>query len=107
MLVVTALRDSRGIYSISAEGHADYADEGFDIVCASVSTLIQALGVGLEDVLELKGVKSFIDRKTRVMSYEWDGSVEEAQTIAWTILLSIKAVAESYPDYIEVREVFR
>lgn len=33
--------------SVSIEGHAEYADPGTDIVCASVSTIMQLCQMGL------------------------------------------------------------
>lgn len=40
-----------------ASGHSGYAPRNKDIVCAAVSTLLQALAVGLIDVLTLNGVQ--------------------------------------------------
>ncbi|MDR1885771.1 MAG: ribosomal-processing cysteine protease Prp [Synergistaceae bacterium] len=103
---VTAEHDSGGICRIQAQGHTGYSDPGTDIVCAAVSALVQALGVGFGDVLRLEGVRIERDRENALISYEWDSSVAEAQCIARTILLSLKAVAESYPEFVAVREFF-
>jgi uncharacterized protein YsxB (DUF464 family) len=104
MMKVTAKYDSNGIYFISALGHAGYADAGSDIVCASVSALVQALGVGLRKVMKLDDVEVARDARSALISYRWDSSIAETQVLALTILLSIKAVSESYHEFVEVIE---
>ena len=44
-------------YGIKAVGHADYAPKGQDIVCAGVSTLIQAYGNYIEQLAEYDKVR--------------------------------------------------
>jgi uncharacterized protein YsxB (DUF464 family) len=105
MLTVTARRCASGLYFISAEGHAGYADEGWDVVCAAVSTLMQALRVGVEDVLGLKGTKFFSDPAIPFMSIEWDGADRDAQQLARTILLSLRGVEAAYSDFVNIVDV--
>ena len=104
MLEITARYNSSGIFHISACGHSGFASSGSDIVCASVSTLIQALHVGLEDVLHLDSLNVESVPAIPKMSIEWDAADTSAQLIAQTILLSLKAVANSYPDFVIVFE---
>ncbi|MDR1481280.1 MAG: ribosomal-processing cysteine protease Prp [Synergistaceae bacterium] len=105
MMEITAKYDSNGIYFISAQGHTGYAHRGADIVCAAVSSLIQALGVGLRDVLKLENAEIKRDAESALISYKWDSSLVEAQCLAKTILLSVKSVSESYHEFIEVIEI--
>jgi uncharacterized protein YsxB (DUF464 family) len=106
MLTVTARHGADGLRSISSEGHAGFADDGEDIVCAAVSTLMQALLVGLEDVLGLEDVKFTSDAQKPRMSIEWGSGGLGAQQIARTVLLSLKGVAASYPGCVSVDEFF-
>ena len=48
-------------YKIIVSGHSGYAEEGSDIVCASISTLAQTVCVGLENVLKLKPITKISD----------------------------------------------
>ncbi|MBM3460790.1 MAG: ribosomal-processing cysteine protease Prp [Armatimonadetes bacterium] len=49
MIRVTVRRDPLGrIAAFEARGHAAYDEEGFDIVCAAVSALLQTALLGLE-----------------------------------------------------------
>ena len=51
MVQVTIRRDSRErLSSFFASGHAGWADSGQDVVCAAVSTLLQAAWLGLDEV---------------------------------------------------------
>ncbi len=104
MLEVIAKYNSVGICHISARGHSGFASSGYDIVCAAVSTLMQALHVGLTDVLQLGDVSLASDPEIPVMCIEWVSDDYTAQKIAQTMLLSIKAVANSYPDFVVVYE---
>lgn len=104
MFVVTASRDTHDrICRLSARGHSGFAEEGSDIVCAAVSTLMQSLHVGLSDVLKID-VTQRSDPKIPEMTIEWDASNDSGQQLARTILLSLKAVANSYPEYVSVLE---
>ena len=104
MMQVTARRDDFGIFSISAQGHTGYAEQGSDIVCAAVSVLMQALQVGLQDVLEMDDVEVETDSAIPRMAFKWDSEDEDGQIVAETIFRSLEAVANSYPDFVTVIE---
>jgi hypothetical protein len=40
MIVVTIYKDQEGFIGFEAEGHAEYAESGTDIICAAVSVLM-------------------------------------------------------------------
>lgn len=42
-----------GVYTLTVKGHADYEDEGFDAVCASISALIYTLAQNVKDADDL------------------------------------------------------
>lgn len=104
MMQVTARRDDFGIFSISAQGHTGFAEHGSDIVCAAVSTLMQALLVGLQDVLEMEDVEVDTVPEIPRMAFTWDSEDEDGQIVAETIFRSLEAVASSYPDFVTVTE---
>lgn len=103
MLVITAKYDTFGICRLSAQGHSGFAESGSDIVCAAVSTLMQTLYVGLVDVLHIDATEKD-NREIPEMTIEWRGPNDSAQQLARTIFLSLKAVANSYPEYVSVVE---
>ncbi len=106
MLTVTAYRDEAGIRALSAEGHTGFSEAGTDIVCASVSALIQALWLGLEDVIGVEDLKAVSNPEIPLMRLEWDSRIDSAQVLARTIFLSVRAIADDHPAYVKVNEVF-
>lgn len=96
------LLDGR-IRSIIAEGHSGFAEQGGDIVCAAVSSLMQALWIGLEDVLEVEDLTIVSDPEIPLMSLSWqdDG---ESQALARTIQLALISIASEYPDHVTIDE---
>lgn len=72
--------------SISAKGHANYAEPGKDIVCAAVSTLMQTL--------ELRGIA----RKSKGNMFVQTKDKEALQLV----LDGLRMISENYPEYVEV-----
>ena len=46
-MIEIKINKSGNVKSVSLEGHADYAEHGSDIVCASVSTIFEVMTMGL------------------------------------------------------------
>lgn len=80
-------------------GHADYAEHGLDIVCASVSALTQTAILGLDHY-------HYIDAKIR------NGHIavhvlkddHTSDTIIKTMLLGLEEIARLHPDHVQVKE---
>lgn len=107
MLRVVAKIERSQIAEISATGHTGYSSSGTDIVCASVSTLIQALHLGLEEVIGLgpDELDAIYDDAAPFMQIRWRSRDHACSVLAWTIFKSIKAVAHEFPDFVSVDEV--
>lgn len=103
MMALTVRRDGRGICAVAASGHTGYSEHGSDIVCAAASTLMQALLVGLQDVLGIEAEVEANPAEPR-MAISWDSGHEGSQVVAETICRSLWAVANSYPDFVTVNE---
>ncbi len=99
MIQVKVTRNEEGlISSFKIEGHSGYAERGQDIVCAAVSALSQTTLMGLEEVLGLSPA---------VIRYEGmlEVAVREprlAAALLDAMLLGLRDVARSYPEYIRV-----
>lgn len=66
---------------------------------------MQALAVGLLDVLSLKDVDQRIDPKEALMSYRWKEPITpELATLTETVFLSLKGIERAYPDYVKIFE---
>jgi uncharacterized protein YsxB (DUF464 family) len=65
---------------------------------------MEALGAGLEEVLQRPDVKTARDAGVPRMSYEW-GPSAETEIIARTIAVSLESLANTYPEYIKYEEI--
>lgn len=95
MIVVEV--DKQGI---TVDGHAGYAESGYDIVCAAVSVLAQNLIVSLNEFTN--------DRITHV---QHDGHVrvdfkdlsERGQLLVDSFFIGICGIANAYPEYLAIK----
>lgn len=109
MTEVTVKYKNDQIVSISAEGHADFADLGEDIVCAAASVLMQTAVNSLYNVAELEFVIFEAEEETAYMHLELPGNLSNdqaymAQIILKTVLTGFQGIAEAYPNNIRLYE---
>ena len=52
MINVIVIKQNQTIKTIEATGHSGYAEEGNDIVCSAVSTLMETLANGLTEIVK-------------------------------------------------------
>lgn len=89
-------------YEIKVEGHAGYAEEGKDIVCSAVSTLVQTLASslrGMGSCLASYG-ETMHNGKAWIKCTPRECSRESVDTIYKTIITGLKGVAKAYPDHV-------
>ncbi|HOB22115.1 MAG: ribosomal-processing cysteine protease Prp [Firmicutes bacterium] len=97
MIKVLIRKQGQLITEIRAQGHSGYAEAGSDIVCAGVSALLQALKIGLE---ELAGEEiGKIEDGFLACPVSSD---PKAQFLAKVMELSLREMAQSYSDYLQV-----
>jgi uncharacterized protein YsxB (DUF464 family) len=103
MLDVTFSRDSRNrLSSVFADGHADWAEHGRDIVCAAVSAILQAARLGLE---EHAGVAVDAHQEGGLMRLRWPEAVRDdprVVAIVTTAELATAKIAEQYPQHVAI-----
>jgi uncharacterized protein YsxB (DUF464 family) len=98
--------DSRArLSSFFASGHAGWADDGRDVVCAAVSAILQSAWLGLAEVAHV-AVEGTRDKG--LLELAWPESARDdaaARAIVTTAALSIERIAMQYPDHIRaIRE---
>lgn len=85
---------------ITASGHAGYAPKGYDIVCAAFSVLSLTLDTA---------VKKFTDDNIEIvlesgrMKAQWQQVSPEGLLLIKAYIEGVKALAENYPEYINVQ----
>lgn len=102
MVEVQVARGPEGsVQEIECSGHAGFDDgEGLDLVCAAVSALTGALGLGLSEVLQSSaqlevGPGSF---RARV-----EATLPEEQALLKTMALALEQLGQHYPGFLIYR----
>ena len=93
---------------LEVKGHADYAEQGKDIVCAGVSMLTGALVGVLEDA-EARGRTMFEWKENGADLTIWAdpnmGSMNEIKSYFRMTVKGLRMLAEQYPKHVEIKEV--
>ncbi len=96
------------IYGITTVGHADYDDEGLDIVCSAISSAVMMVHVYLDDVLKIN-FETEIDPTIALIAIKVNPkdkkSIVLAKPIFETFCLHLYNLSEDYRENIEIMEV--
>lgn len=108
MVKVSIYRDKNGdITSYEVAGHAGAAEEdGYDLVCNSVSVLTQAPLIGLERYLKLKPQYT-VDEESGIFTLKLDQADSNTQAILETMVLALQSVERQFPQYVKVKDTRR
>ena len=90
------------ITGFECTGHAGFAEEGSDIVCAAVSILTTTCVNALETVAGLTPHVSAASGKM-ILALP-DGGGHDAQVILKTMRQGLKDLTNAYPDYVLLKE---
>ena len=94
-----------GTYSLTVTGHAEYEDDGFDAVCASISTLIYTLAQNRKDADGL----GYLRRHPTLKLEDGDARVkarpllEKEALIAMmftVVVRGVELIAKNYPLHV-------
>jgi uncharacterized protein YsxB (DUF464 family) len=98
---VTFYRDGEDrLSSVFARGHAEFAVQAEDVVCAAVSAILQALRLGLETYAD---IPLDADQEPGELHLRWPESARDdaaLRAIATTAELSVERIAAQYPEYV-------
>ena len=107
MINVIVIKQKQTIKTIEATGHSGYAEEGSDIVCSAVSTLLETLANGLTEIVKAKVnivVDENIPHLSVTLNEENDEKCKYAQVLMESTLLGIKSVAQEFSKFIKIKE---
>lgn len=109
MTKIKFIKKNNNYVALQVSGHTGYAEYGNDILCASVSAIVQAGAMGITQVL---GVDASIERNDEkglfVIQIPEDISVDklkESNIIFETMYISLKDLASGYKKFIKLEEV--
>ena len=94
MITVTISRNSKGFAGFSAEGHAGYAEEGYDIICSAVSALtvntVNSIEAFTEDALSGEQKDGFISCRFP------EGLSREGELLMNSMVLGLTDIQKNY-----------
>ena len=106
MTTVKFALDGDDIVGFSVSGHAGYAEEGEDIVCSAVSSIIQTAVLGLMQAAGIK-VDYNVDDSKPLLSAKMPEDMDEQQKhdadlILKTAYLGVSDLYQEYSDFIKL-----
>ena len=107
MINVLIVKSKQNIITVEATGHSGYAEQGKDIVCSAVSTLMQNLANGITEVIKANAkivVDEEIPHLSVTLAEDDNNKCKYAQILMQTTILSLKEIANGYSKYIKIKE---
>ena len=105
MIEISISRNPQGFISqIEVNGHSGYASEGYDIVCAAASTVIQSIALGADEVIGYKEYELAVDDGY----FRLDLRNPDAETMRMlnvlteTAYLTLSQLQDEYPSYVRI-----
>ena len=87
-------------YYVNISGHAGHDDEGYDIVCASVSTLTITIINVIDDLGYGYNIKN-LNKNNGFLSFEIENANEIVEKIMKTFIDSLNDLQSQYPSNIK------
>ena len=105
MITVSIYRTNDDISGFIVEGHSGYAEEGMDIVCASVSILSYTAlnSINLVAGIEPSYISYDVDEDTGLMSLRTLKNNDKTDVIYRSFMVGIELLLEDYSDYITLK----
>ena len=105
--IIIEREDDNRIKSISSVGHSGYADSGNDIVCASVSVLLQNAQKTFEEILNINTFYAINQNKPSlsITLPKLEGEdLKMADLIMKSTVNGLYDLADTFPKYINIKE---
>ena len=106
MTKVTVSKKNDKIFEVECDGHTNYGEKGEDIVCASLSSIVQTAVLGLLMIVMIE-LDMERDDEQGYLKFTLPEKLDETQEIQAaaildTMLCGISDLYESFSDYIEL-----
>lgn len=103
MINVKFLRENHKLVAFDINGHASYAEHGYDIVCSAISAISITIVNGITEVLNIKAAykvkNGFLSISLKNLSSE---DIERSAVLMETMLVGFKSMEVNYGDYINI-----
>ena len=109
MTVIKFYKQNNNFVKLKATGHTGYAEQGKDILCASVSSILGSLAIGLKMVLNLK-IKYKENETDGSMLIEMPQNLNQEKLQKSNLLfevayVSLKDLKSGYSNYIKLEVI--
>ena len=106
MTRVSIFRRDNKIFEVECDGHTNYGEKGEDIVCASLSSIVQTAVLGLLMIAELE-LEMERDDERGYLKFTLPEKLSQKQDIQAcaildTMVCGISDLYESFSDFIEL-----
>ena len=106
MTKVTISKKENKIFDVECDGHTNYGEKGEDIVCASLSSIVQTAVLGLLMIAELE-LEMERDDERGYLKFTLPEKLNQKQDIQAcaildTMVCGISDLYEGFSDYIEL-----
>jgi uncharacterized protein YsxB (DUF464 family) len=106
MTDVKIIKKAESITKVVCDGHTGYSQQGEDIVCAALSSVVQTALLGLLAVAKVN-VKYKVDEANGYLEFTLPSNLNQEQRkncdiILNTMLCGISDLREGYSDYINL-----
>jgi len=107
MTEIAITRQKNKIVSVSCDGHTDYGEVGEDIVCASLSSIVQVAVLGLMQVAQIP-ITYKVDNENALLTLTLPKDLSEiernnADMILETMYLGIADLQSEYGKFIKLK----
>lgn len=109
MIKVQVFQDKKEVQAIELTGHAGYADSGYDIVCAAVSSQVISIENSLQQLVGIP-VSTSINEveggylKLTLPEIETKKQSDQAQLLLRHLVFALEVIAESYPEFVKIHK---
>ena len=100
MTKIVFYKKDENLIGFLIKDHSGYDEEGYDIVCASVSS---AAYLTANTLTEIVGAKANIDLKEAYFSFVLKDKIGEGQSHLKGLKLHLESLAQDYSDYISCK----
>lgn len=109
MTTIIVKKNNERYLSVECSGHTGFAEFGKDVLCASISSIIQSTALGIMKVADVKNLKITRRDKEGYFKFVIPENLNEKQLLSVDVLIKTLIVAvndlqESYSEYVKLEE---
>ena len=108
MTTITIKKYNNSFEYIECSGHTGFGEQGTDVLCASISTLVQGCALGIKNVANVSiDIQTNNDGyyKFTIPSNISNNQKEQVNTLVNTLIECLKDLLKGYSKYMKLEEI--